>query len=1733
MTEAVKTAKRAAADAASVIPQQERPKAVRKGLRISRRWTRATVHPYDEITWELRSASIGNDKGEVVFEQRDVELPNFWTQLATNVVVSKYFRGALGTPQREKSVKQLIGRVANTIADWGVKDGYFATDEDAETFRSELIYLLVNQYAAFNSPVWFNVGIEKTPQCSACQPYHALINTANGLMPIGEIVEKKLIGLPVYDGNGLTQVVAVQHNGRKPVYRVQLNDGFCVEATSDHLVCAHEARRTHRVEWRRVDQLKPGMVMRVYAHTPATVTAPAEAKAVAEAALAGWLQADGFVGQYDQGTNQSLTVEFMTVDEQEFDWVMSHVRQVFPDHHYHVSDVPTKDQALRCRRIRLYGEPLRPFVERYGLLQRGQALRIPQLLWTAPNDAAAAYVKSLFQSDGYAAVHVPSAHVAFAVTSRTWAEELQRLLTRFGIYARLRQKKERRPDRYDMWELDISIRSEREAFQRSIGFISERKNAKLRESLQAPGKRCPEVRYATIVSIEPIGEMDVYDIQTVSGCYLTNSVLVHNCFILSVDDTMESILEWYRNEGMIFKYGSGSGVNVSPIRSSRERLAGGGTASGPVSFMKAADASAGVIKSGGKTRRAAKMVVLNSDHPDIKTFILCKWKEEEKAHKLIDVGYDSAIDGEAYGSIYFQNANNSVRVTDDFMKRALADEEWDLKGVRGGEIIERVKAKDLLRLIAEATWHCGDPGMQFDTTINDWHTCPNTGRINASNPCSEYMHLDNSACNLASINLMKFLDAEGNFLVEQFKYAVRIMTIAQDIVVDNSSYPTAKITENAKAFRELGLGYANLGALLMSQGIAYDSDEGRAWAGAISALMCGHSYEVSCQIAREKGPYSGFETNRDPQLRIIRKHRAQVDKINHRLVPANLLKAASQAWDEAVRLGEQHGVRNSQVTVIAPTGCLVGGSLVATDKGLMRLSRLGNVKGAQWQDVSFQVLTDEGPRSATKFYVNGQAATRRIRTQAGYEICGTLQHQVKVVDPITGQWVWKRFKDLQAGEVVPLAMNTLVGEPRQILLPPLGEPYWASNPEIEVPRAVTAELAELVGYFMGDGSLHSKGLRFCVTAGDNEVVDRLCQLGRSLFHLEPHLSSQEGYVEVAFHSVALVMWWEAAGFAKQVPTRAPNHTGKGYQPHIPDAVLASNDRQTYGAFLRGLFEADGSVTLGVPSFSTAHPEFAREVTTLLLALGYPTSAKLDQSGWGAADVHGLRVRNASYNASFLNEIGFMSRRKRKGLRVISGPLSGKRDYIFLPEAAVGELVPAGHRHRSAVLMSVRRHGGVPRQRVTQLYEETQDVRLAHALQFFFDRIEVNEDGGVQSTYDVSVPDNVTYLANSFISHNTIAFLMDCDTTGIEPDIALVKYKRLVGGGMLKIVNQTVPKALTKLGYDGAEIEAILKHINERETIEGAPALKPEHLSVFDCAFRPTNGARFIHYMGHVRMMGAVQPFISGAISKTVNLPEEASIEDITQAYIEAWRLGIKALAIYRDGSKRVQPLSTSKDDKTGKVAVKSAPYRRRLADERQAITHKFSISGHEGYLTVGLFEDGLPGEIFITMSKEGSTLSGLMDSFATMVSLSLQYGVPIRVLVNKFSHTRFEPNGVTSNKDIRFAKSIIDYIFRWMALKFLPAEEAQHFKVTETPGSKPATGNGAAAAAPAAPAVAASAPARAKEAPVATISAFEQQEKLTFVAQADAPACPECGSLMVRNAACYKCLNCGCTSGCS
>ena len=794
------------------------------------------------------------------------------------------------------------------------------------------------------------------------------------------------------------------------------------------------------------------------------------------------------------------------------------------------------------------------------------------------------------------------------------------------------------------------------------------------------------------------------------------------CFILSVEDDMESILDWCRTEGMIFKGGSGSGINLSKIRSSKEYLSGGGVASGPVSFMRGADAIAGSIKSGGTTRRAAKMVILNSDHPDVMEFIESKAKEERKAYDLGSAGWDMSLNGEAWASVQFQNANNSVRATDEFMRAAIDGEEWKLVAVTDGDPIETLNAAEVLRAISQAAWECGDPGMQFDTTINDWHTCANTARINGSNPCSEYMHVDDSACNLSSINLLRFIKPDSDqpaklmFDVEAYCNTVDVMITAQEIIVGHSGYPTPKIEANAHAMRQLGLGYANLGALLMTLGLPYDSAAGRAYAAAVTSVMTGRAYARSANVAARVGPFTAYAENREPMLRVIAKHRAAAYDIERELIDdAGLAQAATAAWDEALELGEQHGYRNAQATVLAPTG-------------------------------------------------------------------------------------------------------------------------------------------------------------------------------------------------------------------------------------------------------------------------------------------------------------------------------------------------------------------------------------------------------------------------------------------------TIAFMMDCDTTGVEPDIALIKYKKLVGGGMLRIVNNTVPVALRRLGYTEDEVAAIVAYIDAEGTIEGAPAIKNEDLPVFDCAFRAEKGERSIHPMGHVKMMGAIQPFISGAISKTVNVPSEATVEEIFDTYVESWKQGVKAIAIYRDGSKAVQPVSTSNDAKADAPLV-AGPIRRRLPDTRPSLTHKFSIEGHEGYINVGLYENGSPGELFVTMSKEGSTLSGLMDAFATSISVGLQYGMPLHDYVRKFSHMRFEPMGMTENREIPMAQSIVDYIFRWLASQFMGDDEKSELGIlTESErGRLTAQYSGVQpelVEAPVQPLAEAmpspSADAGGSPLPVTTspstgsgqAGARSAEYKGPRV-QADAPACANCGWIMSRSGTCYRCENCGNTSGCS
>ena len=1262
--------------------------------------------PFDEIEWELRDALIPGKDGPA-FEQRNVEFPRFWSQTATNIVAQKYFRGRLSSPERERSVKQMIGRVVETIGGWGREGGYFAGDEEAETFESELKAILVNQYASFNSPVWFNVGFEERPQCSACQPYRALVSTPEGMVPIGELVEYEQIGREVYDANGVTSVVAVKSNGQKPVYRVKLRNGQYVEATADHVVKAARQRRT-APEWLRVDELEAGMRMHLHPHrakvaAPALVPvggagfeeepAPSDAVAVAEAALAGWLQADGFVGQYDHGTNRSLTIEFQVANDAEYAWVIENLDLALPHVHRHVRDVEMQDPSLRFRRIRLYGEELRDFVVGWDLLARGTQIRVPRRLWTATHDEIAAYLRSIFQADGFVTVRrsrgEESGRIAFAVIGEQWSEDVQLLLNVLGIYSRRIRKHEKRADRHDLHEVQISIGSERARFAELVGFVSSEKQAKLAESLGLQGmKTCPDLREEEIVSIENVGVEEVYDIQTESGEYLSNNVAVHNCFILSIDDSMESILDWIRREGVIFRGGSGSGLNLSKLRSSKEQLSKGGYASGPVSFMRGADASAGTIKSGGKTRRAAKMVVLDADHPDVEEFIWCKANEERKARVLEQAGYDMSLDSPDWASIQYQNANNSVRVTDAFMEASVEGKEWNLTARTDGSVVETTEARDLLRQIAEAAWQCADPGVQYDTTINAWHTLPNTGRINASNPCSEYMSIDDSACNLASLNLMKFRREDGEFDVAAFEHAVDVMFLAQEICVGYSSYPTPEIDRNAKAYRQLGLGYANLGALLMARGFPYDSDDGRAYAAAITALMTGRAYRKSAEVAHRMGSFTGYQPNAAAMIGVIAKHRAAVGNIDHaHSVPDDLLSAARRAWDEALDLGEVHGYRNAQATVLAPTG-------------------------------------------------------------------------------------------------------------------------------------------------------------------------------------------------------------------------------------------------------------------------------------------------------------------------------------------------------------------------------------------------------------------------------------------------TISFMMDCDTTGVEPDFSLVKSKKLVGGGEITIVNKTVPMALDKLGYAPSEVDEAVAFVDERNTVVSAPYVKTEHYPVFDCAI----GERAIHYMGHVKMMGAVQPFISGAISKTVNLPEEASVEDVSQLLVESWQLGVKAIAIYRDNCKVAQPLSGSGSKDAAApllppLAPVAQPKRRRLPDDRVEVGRKFKVGEYEGYIHVGLFEDGTPGDIFVDIAKEGTTLAGLMNSFMISVSLGLQYGVPLEVYVSKFSHMRFEPSGLTNDEDIRVAKSIVDYIFRWMGKKFLTADQQEEAGIL-TPEVKARLAQAYAAS------EGSGAQAQTHEAPPPGQTAL-------FNSWEDAVECARCGGRMVRTGSCYTCRDCGTNTGCS
>jgi ribonucleoside-diphosphate reductase alpha chain len=1405
-----------------------------------------------------------------------------------------------------------------------------------------------------------------------------------------------------------------------------------------------------------------------------------------------------------------------------------------------------------------------------------------------------------------------------------------------------------------------------------------------------------------IASVEELGAMEVYDIQTESGEYLSGNLRVHNCFILSVDDSMDSILNWYKEEGFIFKGGSGAGLNLSRIRSSKELLSSGGTASGPVSFMRGADASAGTIKSGGATRRAAKMVVLDVDHPDIEEFVQTKAREEHKIRALRDAGFDMDLGGGDIHSVQYQNANNSVRVTDEFMRAVEEGTDFGLRARTTGQVIDTVDARELFAKISQAAWECADPGIQYDDTINDWHTNPETGRITASNPCcftgdtlvqtehspmafeqltkaieagetvrvltraadseqmafsavsrawiagetsklvdvvttnglrlrstrehrylaggewvqaqsleagqqlvsesgtdavaevvavrlaepvrvydlevpdrhnfvvtsegkpgvvvhnSEYMSLDNSSCNLASLNLLKFLRDDDTFDGELFAKAVETIITAMDISICFAHFPTEAIAETTRDYRQLGIGYANLGALLMAMGLGYDSEGGRAMAAAITSLMTGTSYKRSAELAAVVGPYAGYARNAEAHKRVMRKHQAANDAtrtVSDADRPVHAL--ATKAWADVVKLGETNGYRNAQASVIAPTGCLTADTMITTDRGLSRLGELGDLAGDSWQDFDAMVSTDDGPRQATSFFVNGEEPTRRIVTQGGYRIQGTLAHRIKVVEPTSGEWVWKRLADIEPQDLVPIQLGTLIGEPRQVPLPVLDQAYYAGDRYITVPAVVTPELAELVGYFMGDGSLHAKGIRLCVADTDLDVVERLRVLSKELFSLEPRVNAQQGYQEVILQSVRLARWWSAAGFAKRQPN--DEHSGKGWTPHVPSALMETNSVDVYCAFLSGLFEADGTVIASVPSVSTSSESFAEEIRTLLLALGLATTTRGTVGGWGGI-VYQVRLRNLDHALRFDERVGFIGARKNGLLPELETKESGNRDRIHLPWAVWDELTE-GSPYRRVVQCSLARSRGVSRQTAQLIQAERQDERLAHAFGYLFERVAANEDGGVQLTYDLSVPDNVTYVANGFVSHNTIGFMMDCDTTGIEPDFSLVKFKKLVGGGSMQIVNQTVPRALRKLAYAEETIEAIVEFISEHGHVVDAPGLRPEHYDVFDCAM----GERAIKPMGHVRMMAAAQPFISGSISKTVNLPETATVEEIADVYMQGWKLGLKALAVYRDNCKVGQPLSDAKaagapvDVSTiaeEAVRIIERPIRKRLPKSRPSQTTSFTVGGAEGYMTAGSYPDDGLGEVFLKLGKQGSTLAGVMDAFSMAISISLQYGVPLETYVAKFTNMKFEPAGLTDDPDIRMAQSIVDYIFRRLALDYLPFEKRAGLGIYSAEERKRQleTGSYEPAAEPAdiaevseaeslkaTPTVQTSAgdpseepvvQAMAKPAPAEAHTSAELLEAITG-SSVDAPLCLTCGTKMRPAGSCFVCEGCGSTSGCS
>ena len=1724
-----------------------------EAMAVRRLFTQPGVHPFDAVEWELRDARIGHGD-HVAFEQADVEFPVSWSQNATNIVAQKYFRGQLDSPTRERSVKQMVGRVAGTIADWGRERGYFATAEDGDAFEAELTYILLHQMAAFNSPVWFNVGFEEHPQCSACMPHHALVSTPDGMVPIGELVEGDQVGREVYDSAGLTRIVAVKDNGRKEVFRVGLRNGQFVEATADHVVKAVRERRTP-AEWLRLDELELGMRMHLHPHRakldarvavaagglpeePFPEPRAADDVAVAEAALAGWLQADGFVGQYE-GTNRSLTVEFMVANADEHEWVTRHLDIALPDVHRHERVVDANDDRLDLRRIRLYGEVLRSFVERWGLESRGTEIRVPAQLWTASHEEICAYLRSIFQADGYVSIRrdngYENAKVGFAVIGERWTEDVQLLLNVIGIYSRRTHKVEKRADRHDLHEVVIAIGSERGRFAELVGFPGREKSDKLLLSLGLRDwKRCPDLRKEEIVSIEAVGTQPVYDIQTESGEFLTNHVAVHNCFILSVDDTMDSILDWNTKEGKIFRGGSGAGINLSNIRGSMEPLSKGGTASGPVSFMRGADSWAGTIKSGGKTRRAAKMVVLDIDHPDVREFIWCKADEEKKAGALRDAGFDMSIDGDGFKSIQYQNANNSVRVTDEFMHAVEADAEWNLTARQTGEPVgEPLQARDLMRDIADAAWQCADPGVQYDTTINQWHTSPNSGRINASNPCfpaDARVHTTRGLMSIAEL----IERGEAGQDVRVYTHRATSSEPASGVV---ATQPVAFMRNGVKPI--VRLRFANGGELRCTP-------NHRLWT-INRGYVPAEELTSDDRVLLNDTPTPAV----DASWALPAHARTLVAKSASRGGTATLQELPT-GWSEGLGELTGHLVGDGWMTDVQ-TGWVYGGDDLAdgmadSHEGMLR-QLIGGVSRQEMDNGTVQLRA--GSEAVREFFrmlgvTTARAHEKRVPAAV---FTAPVEVQAAFLRGLFGADGCACCTDTNRYVGLGSRSEALLKDVQRLLstFGVRGQVYRSKN-SVEPSFWYTRTNGSEVQYKGSDG--------FDLRVTGSDMVVFADAVGFSAPRKQAKLEAMiERFGRYSTKTGTTLVAREPDGQEEVYNLTEPLH-----HSYIVDGIVVANcseymhvDDSACNLASLNLMKfrrTDGTFDVG---------RFEHAVDIVLLAQEIvvgPSSYPTEEIGRNARAFRQLGLGYANLGAFLMADgMAYDSDAGRGTAAAITALMTGR---AYLQSARLAAAVGAYDHYAE----NREAHNNVMRMHRDASYA-IPDTTCADAPLLEAAREAWNEAVALGELYGYRNA-QATVLAPT----GTISFLMDCDTTGVEPDFSLVKYKELVGGGTMVIANRTVPLALRTLGYSPTQVEQIEAHITEHGTIVGAAGLDPKHLSVFDVAV----GERAISHMGHIKMMGAVQPFISGAISKTVNMPHEATVDDIADAYLQSWRLGVKALAIYRDGSKTAQALrtdaQTAKDvdaqtgeglyskeqvdalvraavddavvDAVAKAKSEAGPARRRMPRERQSITHKFSIGGHEGYITAGMYEDGTVGEIFLTdIGKEGSTLRGMMNSFATAISISLQYGVPLETLVRKFAYMRFEPEGITTNPEIPFAKSLPDYIMRWLASRFMDTDTQEELGIltkevrARKMGQDLAIGSEGGTAGPSGgpPTGAPSA----GSTPLAAASAMTEKPPVVPAKLAGldlGPACQQCGGIMQRTGSCYTCPSCGNNTGC-